>query len=81
VGIALVAVACIVIGAALCAIWWWVPKFQILQLTTNPPHLGYHRPASMVARTVRVRRRIRLKLPPHSPHKSHAKRSNYRAGR
>ena len=33
VSIALVAVACIVVGAALCAIWWWVPKFQIRGLT------------------------------------------------
>jgi uncharacterized protein YjbI with pentapeptide repeats len=31
--IALVAVACIVVGAALCAIWWWVPKLQIRGLT------------------------------------------------
>src|SRR5262249_6913472 len=33
VSIALVPVACIMIGAALCTIWWWVPKIQMRGLT------------------------------------------------
>jgi hypothetical protein len=33
VSITLGAVTCIVVGAALCAIWWWMPKFQIRGLT------------------------------------------------
>ena len=33
VSIALIAVACIVAGAALCAIWWWLPKLQMRGLT------------------------------------------------
>ena len=31
--IALIVVAGILVGAILCAVWWWVPKRQMLGLT------------------------------------------------